>query len=180
MASFCANRTTLNRILVFVATKRSADSLTNWLTSNGVYVAALHGGRSQEERDQTLRLFKTGPLPILVLTDVANHIYDQLPYADLVVNYDLPTHIGLKIQSFWRFNSRLADAYIRRTCRSNSSGFCLAMINESSLALLPALHDVLVQCKQGPPKWFSNLADKARSDAETTNGIKPLKRISLG
>ncbi|CAE6076676.1 unnamed protein product [Arabidopsis arenosa] len=52
--------------LVFVETKKGADSLENWLCINGFPATTIHGDRSQQEREVALRSFKTGRTPILV------------------------------------------------------------------------------------------------------------------
>jgi superfamily II DNA/RNA helicase len=78
------------RVILFLDTKRSADRLTKRLLAVGVRAAALHGGRSQPQRNRTLEQFKTGQVTALVATNVAArgiHIDDL----DLVVNVDPPT-----------------------------------------------------------------------------------------
>ncbi|MFJ6698598.1 DEAD/DEAH box helicase [Streptomyces sp. NPDC091272] len=78
------------RVIMFVDTKRAADRFAKRLLAAGVYAAALHGGRSQPQRNRTLEQFKTGKVTALVATNVAArgiHIDDL----DLVVNVDPPT-----------------------------------------------------------------------------------------
>jgi superfamily II DNA/RNA helicase len=78
------------RVLMFVGMKHAADRLTRKLLSSGVRAAALHGGKSQPQRNRTLEQFRTGDVTVLVATNVAArgiHI-DGL---DLVVNVDPPT-----------------------------------------------------------------------------------------
>ncbi|MGW2420658.1 DEAD/DEAH box helicase [Streptomyces sp. NPDC001709] len=78
------------RVILFLDTKRSADRLTKGLLAVGVRAAALHGGRSQPQRNRTLEQFKNGQVTALVATNVAArgiHIDDL----DLVVNVDPPT-----------------------------------------------------------------------------------------
>ncbi|MFE3098520.1 DEAD/DEAH box helicase [Streptomyces sp. NPDC059248] len=77
------------RVILFLDTKRSADRLAKRLLSVGVRAAALHGGRSQPQRNRTLEQFKNGQVTALVATNVAArgiHIDDL----DLVVNVDVP------------------------------------------------------------------------------------------
>ncbi|SEE32465.1 DEAD/DEAH box helicase [Streptomyces sp. Ag109_O5-10] len=78
------------RVILFLDTKRSADRLAKRLLSVGVRAAALHGGRSQPQRNRTLEQFRSGQVTALVATNVAArgiHIDDL----DLVVNVDPPT-----------------------------------------------------------------------------------------
>ncbi|WP_106396414.1 DEAD/DEAH box helicase [Actinocorallia populi] len=78
------------RTIMFVGMKHAADRLTKKLLSSGVRAAALHGGKSQPQRNRTLEQFRTGEVNVLVATNVAArgiHI-DGL---DMVVNIDPPT-----------------------------------------------------------------------------------------
>ncbi|KAL8467405.1 hypothetical protein ACS0TY_030885 [Phlomoides rotata] len=75
--------------LVFVETKKGADSLENWLCINGFPATTIHGDRTQQEREFALRSFKSGNTPILVATDVAARGLD-IPH---VINFDLPNDI---------------------------------------------------------------------------------------
>ncbi len=75
--------------LVFARTKRGADRLARRLADQGVRTAAIHGDRSQVQRNQALRGFQNGQYRVLVATDVAArgiHV-DGISH---VVNYDLP------------------------------------------------------------------------------------------
>ncbi|MCX3060896.1 DEAD/DEAH box helicase [Streptomyces beihaiensis] len=77
------------RVILFLHTKRSADRLAKRLLASGVRAAALHGGRSQPQRNRTLEQFKNGQVTALVATNVAArgiHVDDL----DLVVNVDPP------------------------------------------------------------------------------------------
>ena len=75
--------------LVFARTKHGADRLSKKLSRGGVKTAAIHGDRSQNQRNQALRGFQEGYYRVLVATDVAArgiHV-DGIAH---VVNYDLP------------------------------------------------------------------------------------------
>ncbi|RFU87135.1 ATP-dependent helicase [Streptomyces triticagri] len=77
------------RVILFVDTKRAADRFAKKLLAQGVRAAALHGGRSQPQRNRTLDQFKNGQVTALVATNVAArgiHVDDL----DLVVNVDPP------------------------------------------------------------------------------------------
>ncbi|MHC0432044.1 DEAD/DEAH box helicase, partial [Streptomyces sp. O3] len=77
------------RVIMFVDTKRAADRFAKRLLASGVRAAALHGGRSQPQRNRTLDQFKNGQVTALVATNVAArgiHVDDL----DLVVNVDPP------------------------------------------------------------------------------------------
>ncbi len=76
-------------VLVFARTKHGADRLSKRLAQNGVKSTAIHGDRSQNQRNQSLHGFKQGNYRVLVATDVAArgiHV-DGIAH---VINYDLP------------------------------------------------------------------------------------------
>ncbi|HLK50917.1 MAG TPA: DEAD/DEAH box helicase [Bryobacteraceae bacterium] len=75
--------------LVFARTKRGVDRLSKKLAHEGVKAAALHGDRSQNQRNQALRGFQEGQYRVLVATDVAARGIHVEGIAH-VVNYDLP------------------------------------------------------------------------------------------
>ncbi len=75
--------------LVFARTKHGTDRLSNRLASYGVKAAAMHGDRTQNQRNQALAGFRDGRYRVLVATDVAArgiHV-DSVAH---VVNFDLP------------------------------------------------------------------------------------------
>ncbi|WP_404800296.1 DEAD/DEAH box helicase [Actinomadura rudentiformis] len=77
------------RVIMFVAMKHGADRLVRKLASQGLRAGALHGGKSQSQRNRVLNGFRSGEVDVLVATDVAArgiHIDDL----DLVVNVDPP------------------------------------------------------------------------------------------
>ncbi|QXJ22286.1 DEAD/DEAH box helicase [Actinomadura graeca] len=77
------------RVIIFVGKKHAADRLVRKLTSRGVRAAALHGGKTQSQRNRALDGFRTEDVTVLVATNVAArgiHIDDL----DLVVNADPP------------------------------------------------------------------------------------------
>ncbi len=75
--------------LVFVRTKRGADRLVKRLAGSGVRAAAVHGNRSQKQREQALSQFRSGRVDTLVATDVAARGIDVQDISH-VINFDLP------------------------------------------------------------------------------------------
>ena len=57
--------------LVFVETKKGADQLDEFLYTQGFPVTSIHGDRTQREREDALRVFRSGKTPILVATAVS-------------------------------------------------------------------------------------------------------------
>ncbi len=75
--------------LVFARTKRGADRLSKKLAREGVKATAIHGDRTQSQRNQALRGFQEGHYRVLVATDVAARGI-HVEGISHVVNYDLP------------------------------------------------------------------------------------------
>lgn len=78
-----------DRVLVFVETKKGCDMLTRSLRMDGFQARAMHGDKSQEERDWVLKEFKTLQSSLLVATDVAARGLD-VDDIKIVVNFDFP------------------------------------------------------------------------------------------
>jgi ATP-dependent RNA helicase DDX3X len=95
-----------NLTLVFVETKRAADMLCNYLIEQAFPATAIHGDRTQREREWALQSFRSGKTPVLVATAVASRGLD-IPNVTHVVNYDLPTDI---------------DDYVHRIGRTGRAG----------------------------------------------------------
>jgi superfamily II DNA/RNA helicase len=101
--------------LVFVRTKRGADRLVKRLASNSVRAVAMHGDKSQSQRERALASFESGSIDTLVATDVAARGIDV---ADIthVINYDIP---GTREDYVHR---------IGRTARAGASGVGVTLV----------------------------------------------------
>jgi ATP-dependent RNA helicase RhlE len=75
--------------LVFVRTKHGADRLVKRLAANGIKAVAMHGNKSQRQREQALARFESGAIDILVATDVAARGIDVDDISH-VINFDPP------------------------------------------------------------------------------------------
>ncbi|CAL5207500.1 unnamed protein product [Lathyrus oleraceus] len=131
--------------LVFVETKKGADALEHCLCVNGFPATCIHGDRTQQEREQALRSFKTGNTPILVATDVAARGLD-IPRVAHVVNFDLPNDI---------------DDYVHRigrTGRAGKMGLATAFFNDSNLSMAKPLADLMQEANQEVPAWLTRYA----------------------
>ena len=76
-----------DRVLIFVRTKRGAERLAEQLQREGVKADAIHGDRTQAQRERALEAFSDGRLPALVATDVAARGI-HVESVDVVVHYD--------------------------------------------------------------------------------------------
>jgi len=105
----------VNRVLVFVGTKRNADRVCEDLLKEGVDAAAIHGDRRQSDREKALGKFSSGELRVLVATNVAArglHIDD----VDVVIHYDPP-------QDYKSFIHRSG-----RTARAGEEGLVVSLV----------------------------------------------------
>jgi superfamily II DNA/RNA helicase len=94
------------RTLVFVRTKRGADRLVKRLGGQGVTALAMHGNKSQAQRQKALGRFDRGDVDTLVATDVAARGIDVEDITH-VINFDVPED---------------ADVYTHRTGRTGRAG----------------------------------------------------------
>ena len=78
-----------NKVLVFGRTKRGAENLSKKLQHRGFRVNAIHGNKSQGQRQRALKEFKTNKLQALIATDVISRGLD-IDNVTHVINYDLP------------------------------------------------------------------------------------------
>src|SRR5689334_19600668 len=79
----------VERALVFSRTKHGADKIVRQLDAAGIASAAIHGNKSQAQRERAIAAFKTGEVPVLIATDIAARGID-IPGVSHVVNFDLP------------------------------------------------------------------------------------------
>ncbi len=78
-----------SQVLIFVASKRTANNVEMKLYRSGIQAQTLHGDLTQTERTQALKDFKSGRCKILIATDLAARGID-IPNLPCVLNYDLP------------------------------------------------------------------------------------------
>ncbi len=100
---------------MFVRTKRGADRLVKRLASNSVRAVAMHGDKSQGQRERALASFESGAVDTLVATDVAARGIDVAGITH-VINYDIP---GTREDYVHR---------IGRTARAGASGVGVTLV----------------------------------------------------
>jgi ATP-dependent RNA helicase RhlE len=79
----------VERALVFSRTKHGADKIVRMLEAAGIASAAIHGNKSQAQRERAIAAFKSGDIGVLVATDIAARGID-IPGVSHVFNFDLP------------------------------------------------------------------------------------------
>ncbi|HCG8578694.1 TPA: DEAD/DEAH box helicase [Vibrio parahaemolyticus] len=112
--------------LVFIGAKENADGLAKKLNKAGISTNALHGNKSQDEREEALAQFKSGQIQVLIATDLlARGIHiEQLP---VVINFELPMH---------------AETYVHRvgrTARAGEQGVAISLVCHGEMGALNAI-----------------------------------------
>ncbi|MFA0924921.1 DEAD/DEAH box helicase [Xanthomonas fragariae] len=102
-------------VLVFVASRHTAEKVAEKLTKTGINAQPLHGALSQGRRDRTLQGFKQHDVQVLVATDLAGRGID-IQALPAVLNYDLP-------RSTVDYTHRIG-----RTARAGASGIAISFV----------------------------------------------------
>jgi len=113
----------MTRTLVFTRTKHGADKVMKGLSAAGFTAAAIHGNKSQANRERALAGFKNGKILVLVATDIAARGID-VDRVSHVVNYDLPY---------------VPESYVHRigrTARAGAEGTAIALCTPEERSLL--------------------------------------------
>jgi ATP-dependent RNA helicase RhlE len=89
LLSHLLSNTSIHSALIFTKTKHGADRVARDLSRNGIHAEAIHGNKSQNERQRALNNFKTKRTRVLVATDIAARGID-IDDLTHVINFDLP------------------------------------------------------------------------------------------
>jgi ATP-dependent RNA helicase RhlE len=120
----------LKQVLVFTGTRIGANRLAHQLRANHIQVDAIHGDKTQAEREAALEAFKAGKTTVLVATDVASRGLDieSLPQ---VINFDIP---------------HSPEDYIHRigrTGRAGLTGEAISLVAPEDLEALAAIEKLI-------------------------------------
>ena len=113
----------IDRALVFTRTKHGADRVVRLLAGNGVQANAIHGNKSQPQRERALAAFRSGEVPILVATDIAARGIDVSGVSH-VFNFELPN---------------VPEQYVHRigrTARAGNDGVAISFCADDERAFL--------------------------------------------
>jgi ATP-dependent RNA helicase RhlE len=116
-------RGAIDRALVFTRTKHGADRVVRQLTNAGIAAQAIHGNKSQGQRERALAAFRAGDVKILVATDIAARGID-VDGISHVVNFDLPN---------------IPETYVHRigrTARAGADGTAISLCDREELTFL--------------------------------------------
>jgi len=128
--------TGVERTLVFARTKHGADRIARHLEEAGINAGAIHGNKSQGQRERVLAAFKAGKCPVLVATDIAARGID-VDGVTHVVNFDLPN---------------VPESYVHRigrTARAGASGIAVSLVAGEEMGLL---RDIERLIRFAPPR----------------------------
>lgn len=106
----------MSRTLVFTRTKRGADRVAEYLERASISVAAIHGNKSQRQRDEAMSAFKASRIRVLVATDIAARGID-IDLVTHVINYELPD---------------VPESYVHRigrTARAGAEGSAISLVD---------------------------------------------------
>lgn len=150
----------IERSLVFSRTKHGADKIVRMLAGAGIASTAIHGNKSQAQRERALELFRSGEVPILIATDIAARGID-IPGVSHVVNYDLPN---------------VPEQYVHRigrTARAGAEGIAIAFCDREERAYLRDIERLIRQSIDQVP-----LPDNFRETVERVRTIRPAPKSS--
>jgi ATP-dependent RNA helicase RhlE len=116
----------ITRALVFTRTKHAANRVAQRLCGAGIEASALHGNKSQSQRERAMRTFRSGGTRVMVATDIAARGID-VDDVSHVVNFDLPN---------------LPESYVHRigrTARAGASGAAISFCDRAERPFLAAI-----------------------------------------
>jgi len=125
----------IERVLVFTRTKHGADRVVRLLGGNGIAANAIHGNKSQANRERALAAFKSGEVPVLVATDIAARGIDVSGVSH-VINFELPN---------------VPEQYVHRigrTARAGKDGIAISFVADDER---PYLRDIEKVTRQKIP-----------------------------
>ncbi|MCC5922713.1 MAG: DEAD/DEAH box helicase [Crocinitomicaceae bacterium] len=120
------------RVIVFTSKKSSVGSIVRNLKRAKILAQGISSDLEQSEREETLRGFKSGRIPVLVATDVMSRGID-IKEIDLVINFDAPSD---------------AEDYVHRvgrTARANTKGEAITLINPKDMSKFNTIEKLIEQ-----------------------------------
>lgn len=142
-----------SRVLIFVGMKHKANKVAMVLGKNGIPAAAIHGNKSQYQREKALKEFKEGKIRVLVATDIAARGID-VENISHVINYDLPNEPENYVHR------------IGRTARAGSEGTAYSFCSAEDRNYLNQIERVIKRkLEHAGHKWHSVSAKNAEGAA---------------
>ncbi|MFZ3310308.1 MAG: DEAD/DEAH box helicase [Xanthobacteraceae bacterium] len=153
---------TIDRALVFTRTKHGADKVVRRLNQAGIAAEAIHGNKSQGQRERVLAAFRTGKVRTLVATDIAARGID-VDGISHVVNFDLPN---------------VPETYVHRigrTARAGAEGIAISLCDSEEMAFLRDIEKLIrmslpISDRRSHPQRAEAPTAHAASGARTAQG----------
>ncbi len=120
------------RILIFSTTKSKVKKITQVLKSGGLNAGEIHSDLGQEQREQMIRDYKNGTIPILVATDILSRGID-VKNIKLVINNDVPGDAADYVHR------------VGRTARANADGIALTFVSWADRRKFKQIEDLIEQ-----------------------------------
>ncbi|KAH1627621.1 hypothetical protein KXX21_001688 [Aspergillus fumigatus] len=136
-----------SRTLIFVNTKIQADFLDDFLYNMGLPSTSIHSDRTQREREDALRSFRSARCPIMVATGVSARGLD-IKNVMHVVNFDLPSAAHGGITEYIH--------RIGRTARIGNEGLATSFYNDKNSDIAPDLVKILIETGQKVPDFLES------------------------
>jgi len=134
------------KTLIFCQTKRNCEKISQFLSHNKLSCMAIHGDKTQKERDHVLHSFKKSNILFLVATDVAARGLD-VHDVKCVLNYDFPLNIEDYVHR------------IGRTGRAGKKGVAYSFFSEDNEKMAKQLIGIMREAKQEVPYELEELGD---------------------
>jgi len=153
----------IDRVLVFTRTKHGADKVVRALAKSGLDAAAIHGNKSQGQRERVLAAFRTGSVRTLVATDIAARGIDVEGISH-VVNYDLPN---------------IPESYVHRigrTARAGADGIAISFCDAEERPFLRDIEKLIrmsipaTDRRTGTPRPIHAQSEGARNRSQPNRG----------
>ncbi|MEQ5775010.1 DEAD/DEAH box helicase [Thalassospira sp. NFXS8] len=155
------------RTLVFTRTKRGADRVARHLESCKISASAIHGNKSQNQRERALAAFKDGQVQVLVATDIAARGID-VDGVTHVVNYELPN---------------VPESYVHRigrTARAGAAGHAIAFCADDERSLLRDIERTTRQTIPSIDRRDAKAAAQEEAESAANRAAQGPRRSSRG
>jgi ATP-dependent RNA helicase RhlE len=126
------SHTAFSRCLVFTRTKHGADRVAKHLHKAGIAADAIHGNKSQNQRERALANFKSGKTAVLIASDIASRGID-IDDISHVINFDLSNEPEVYVHR------------IGRTARAGASGVAISFCDNDERPYLTAIEKLTRQ-----------------------------------
>ncbi len=156
----------IDRAIVFTRTKHGADKVVRQLAQKGLDAEAIHGNKSQNQRERALAAFRDGRIKTLIATDIAARGID-VDGITHVINYDLPN---------------MPDSYVHRigrTARAGADGVAISFCDNDERAYLRDIEKTIrmklpsTDKRAGKPAEGQSASEPRPVSSETRGGFRP-------